>query len=69
MLWWLHITSEVQKEVARLRETIATTKALIPNGQANFIIYELAISAAEKAVREQDAVALSRILPELREME
>jgi len=25
-LWWLHITSEVQKEVARLRETIATTK-------------------------------------------
>lgn len=63
------ISSEVQIEVARLRETIATTKALIPNGRANFIFYDLAIAEAERAVREQDTVALCRILPELREME
>ena len=63
------ISSEVQKEVVRLRELIATIKALMPDRRINFICYDLAIDAAEKAVREQDAVALCRILPELREME
>lgn len=63
------ISSEVQKEVSRLRDMITTTKTLMPNSQINFIVYEIAIHRAEKAVREQDAVTLCRILPELREME
>ena len=63
------ISSEVQKEVARLRETIATTKALLPDGKINWFFYDVAISEAERAVREQDTVALLRILPELKEME
>ena len=63
------ISSEVQKEVARLRETIATTNALLPGAQANWVVYDMAIAAAERAVREQDAPALVRILPVLQEME
>lgn len=62
------ISSEVQKEVARIREMIAETKALLPNGTANFIIYEMTIAEAERAVREQDAAALVKMLPELRGM-
>ncbi|MFU8773574.1 MAG: hypothetical protein ACNA8H_14300 [Anaerolineales bacterium] len=62
------LPEEVQKEVARLREMIAETKALLPNNQANFIFYEVAIAEAERAIREQDAVALIRILPELQQM-
>ena len=63
------LPSEIQKEVARLRDTIATTKALLPNGQGYFGFYELYIDAAEKAVREHDTVAMVRLLPELQEME
>jgi len=63
------ISQEVQKEVARIRDTISTTKALLPNGQGNFAIYEIMIAKAEKAVREQDAATLVRLLPELREMQ
>jgi hypothetical protein len=63
------ISSAVQKEVARLRDMIATTNALIPNGSASFIFYEMAIAEAERAVREQDAVALIKILSELRDMQ
>ena len=63
------ISSEVQKEVARIREMIATTRALMPDRQVNFIFYDMVIEKAERAVREQDAVTLCRILPELREME
>lgn len=61
------ISSAVQTEVARIREMIATTKALIPNGRGNFIFYEMAINEAEKAIREQDTVTLIRILPELQQ--
>lgn len=63
------LSSQVQSEVARLRETMAMTKALLPNGNINWFFYEVAIAEAEKAVREQDAVALIRILPQLQEME
>ena len=63
------ISSEVQKEVARIREMIAITRALMPDRQVNFIFYDMVIEKAERAVREQDAVTLCRILPELREME
>lgn len=63
------ISSQVQKEVARLRETITVTKTLLPDARANFFFYDIAIDAAEKAIREQDAVALLRLLPALREME
>ena len=63
------ISSEVQKEIARIREMIATTRALMPDRQVNFIFYDMVIEKAERAVREQDAVTLCRILPELREME
>ena len=62
------ISSEVQKEVARIREMISETKALLPNGNVNFIIYEMTIAEAERAVREQDAVALVKMLPELQGM-
>jgi hypothetical protein len=61
-----NISEEVQKEITRIREMITETKTLLPNGQGNFAIYEATVSAAEKAVREQDAVALVKILPELR---
>lgn len=63
------ISSAVQSEVARLRDMISTTKALLPNGNVNFIMYEMAINRAEKAVREGDATALVRMLPELQEMD
>ncbi len=63
------LSTAVQNEVARLREMIATAEALLPNGCANFVFYYLAIAEAERAVREQDAAALVKILPELREME
>jgi DNA-directed RNA polymerase specialized sigma54-like protein len=62
------ISQEVQKEVARIRDTISTIKALLPNGRGSFTVYEIMIAQAEKAVREQDAAALVRLLPELREM-
>jgi len=63
------ISSEVQKEVNRIREMIAETKALLPNGNVNFYFYELIITEAEKAIREQDVVALIRLLPELKSMQ
>ena len=63
------IITEVQAEVTRLRDMISTTKAYFPNRNMNFVIYEFAISEAESAIREQDAVALIRILPELQKME
>ena len=63
------ISSEVQKEVNRIREMIAKTKALLPNGNVNFYFYELIITEAEKAIREQDVVALIRLLPELKSMQ
>ena len=63
------LITAVQEEVARLREMIATVKALAPNGRVNFFFYDMAIKEAERAIREQDAIALVRILPELKEME
>lgn len=62
-------STAVQKEVARLRDMITTTKALIPGGNVNFIFYEIVIEEAERAIREQDAVDLVKILPQLREMQ
>ena len=62
------ISSAVQAEVARLRDMISATKALLPDGKVNFIAYEMAIQQAERAVREQDATSLCRFLPELRSM-
>lgn len=63
------ISSAVQNEVGRIREMIATTKALLPNGNVNFSFYELTLAEADRAIREQDAVALVRILPELKAMQ
>ena len=63
------LPKQVQDEVARLRNMIAETKALLPGGNVNWAAYEFAIAAAEKAVREQDAATLARLLPELRSME
>lgn len=62
------ISQEVQKEVSRIQDMISTTKALLPNGRGNFVIYEMMIAKAEKAVREQDTTTLVQLLPELREM-
>lgn len=62
------LPQEVQKEVSRVRSMLAETKRLLPNGRGNFIIYETILNEAEKAVRDQDVVALVKILPELQEM-
>jgi hypothetical protein len=64
----MNLSEEVQNEVKRIREMIAETKALLPHTKMNWFIYDGVLSEAERAVREQDAVALVRILPELREM-
>lgn len=63
------ISSAVQAEVSKIREMIATTKALLPNNRANFFLYEMTLREADRAVREQDTVALVKILPELQEMQ
>jgi hypothetical protein len=62
------IIEEIQKEVIRINNMINTTKALFPNGNVNFTIYEMTIERAEKAIREQDVVSLVQLLPELKEM-
>jgi len=62
------ISSEAQKEVARIRDMISTTKALLPNGNVSWAVYETVLEAAEKAIREQDGVVLVQILLELKEM-
>lgn len=61
-----NVIEEVQKEVARIRDMITTTKALLPNGRGNFVVYDTVIALAEKAIREQDTVTLVAMLPELR---
>ena len=63
------LSSQVQIEVARLRDTISAINALLPNSKHSFIFYDLVIASAKKAIRDQDAVALCRLLPELRSME
>ena len=63
------LPEQIQGEVARLRETIAETKRLLPNGNVNWVFYDAAIAAAEKAVREQDAVAMIELLPHLKTLE
>ena len=63
------LPEKIQDEVARLRETIAETKRLLPNGSISWIFYNAAIAEAERAVREQDAVAMIRILQNLKSME
>ncbi len=62
------ISQEVQKEIARIRDMVTTSKALLPNANVNFAVYEAMIAEAEKAVREQDITALVKILPKLQEM-
>jgi len=64
-----NVAEEVQNEVRRIREMIAETKALLPNANANFAFYEIALSEADRAVREQDASALVKVLPVLRDMQ
>jgi len=63
------ISSEVQKQVARIREMIAATTAIMPGVRSSFMVYDVAIAMAEKAVREQDEATLCGILPILREMD
>ena len=64
----MSLSEEVQNEVKRVREMIAETKALLPRTHVNFGIFEVTLYDAEKAVREQDTVALVRLLPELKNM-
>ena len=63
------ISSAVQKEIARIRNMVSTAKFMVPNANVNFAVYEVMIAEAERAVREQDATALVRLLPELQEMQ
>ena len=63
------ISHEAQKEVARIRDMISTTKALLPNGKVNFAVYEIIIDQTEKAIREQDVAGLVKLLPKLKEID
>lgn len=63
------LPSAIQAEVARLRKMIAQTKALIPGAAVSWVMYERVIDEAERAVREQDAAAMVRILPKIQAME
>jgi len=63
------LPEQIQDEVARLRETIAETKRLFQLSLISWVFYDAAISEAERAVREQDTVAMIKILPELKSME
>jgi hypothetical protein len=65
----MNLPGEVQQEVARMRNMIAEMKTLLPDANVSFIAYEMMIAEAERAVREQDTVALIRILQELQDME
>ena len=64
----MDISNAIQNEVTRIRNMISETKTLFPDANINFAIYEMTLASADKAVREQDAVALIKILPELKEM-
>jgi len=61
------ILIEIQGEVTRLRNTINMTKAVLPN--ASFIMYEVMICRAGKAIREHDTTELIKLLPTLQEMQ
>lgn len=63
------ISSAVQNEVCRIREMITDTKSLFPTRNINFSFYEMILREADRAVREQDIVALVKILPELQGMD
>lgn len=63
------IGKELQKEVARINDMISTTKALLPNGNVNFAICEMVIERAEEAIREQDVIAMVRLLPQLKKID
>jgi len=62
----MDIIEATQVEMARIRDTISTTKALLPDRNVNFICYEMMINEAEKAIREQDTVKLIKLYQELK---
>jgi len=63
------IAQEVQEQVARIREMMTETTVMFPNRNINFSIYNIILNRAEKAIREQDAVSLVKLLPELQGMD
>ncbi|OQB10011.1 MAG: hypothetical protein BWY21_00575 [Parcubacteria group bacterium ADurb.Bin216] len=63
MLWWLHITSEVQKEVARLRETIATTKER-KMSKNKYVLTKTTKFVNDETLREQQRRILGPIYEE-----
>jgi len=65
----MDLMEAVQQEVTRIRALITTSEALLPQGRGNFAIYEMILKEADRAVREQDAVVLAKMLPELKGME
>ena len=62
------LPEQIQDEVARLRAIKSETKRLFPVSRISWVFYDDAISRAEMVVREQDAVAMIKILPELKSM-
>lgn len=64
----IDLIEATQIEVARLRDMIATTKALFPKANVNFTFYEVVIKEADLAIREQDATTLCKMLPAMKEM-
>ena len=63
------LLSAVQNEVKRIREIITKTKTLLPKANVSFYFYELILTEADKAIRDQDTTTLIRLLPELKAME
>ena len=64
-----NVIEAVQKETIRIREMISETKALLPHIKGNFVLYEMLLQQADKAILEQDTVALIKLLPELKKCE
>ena len=63
------LPEEIQNEVSRLRAIKAELQRVLPNRSISWIFYDAAISEAERAAREQDAVAMIKILPALKNMQ
>ena len=63
------LPEQIQNEITRLETMIAETNAMPLGNRVNWIAYEMVIREAKRAVREQDTVAMLRILPELQGLE
>jgi len=63
-----NIMAEVQKEVTRIRNTIAETKILFPKGNFNLSIIEGLLDEADETIINQDTTKLIKLLPILQKI-